>query len=273
MNKILTLLVLATTLFSCSSSDDNVNTDSILQKVVFYRDSPNEKHWNIENGLLTNITLSDGTVVEEFVYDSQNRVINDTKYVNGIVSETNVITYTPNNTIQSINGLPYTFNATTRTYTYSYGSDFTINCVVNADQLAVDFVRMGSNAGEYHMSYFNGDMTSFKKVANNTVDVVKNFDFDARIGANPIYASVLAVARVKSLTDPNFFIDSVTSTNIAGGYDRGTSDPNYYSYGYTSSTTNNPTHNIKDFSIGIEVLDNSMNTVEFYSFAEYIHQF
>ena len=94
MNKLIILFVLATTLLSCSSDDSNTNPDLVLQKVVFYDNSPNEKHWIINNNLLTTITLADGTVVEEFIYDAQNRVIKDTKYTNGVISETNIITYT-----------------------------------------------------------------------------------------------------------------------------------------------------------------------------------
>ncbi len=273
MKKIIFLFVLVTTFFSCSDSDDSIVTSSDLQKVVFYYNTPNERQWNIENDLLTNITLADGTVVEEFVYDSQNRVISDIKYMGGVVSETNTITYNADNTIQSINGLPYTYNSSTRTYTYSYGSGFAISCQVNSDFLVENFVRTGTDAGEYHMVYSSGDMTSFEKINSGSTEIIKNFHFDGLHGANPLHNAVLAVARIKSLTDPSFFIDSVASTRIAGGYDRGTSDPYYYSYGYSSSTTNNPTHNVKDFSIGIEVLDNSMNTVEVYSFADYIYQF
>lgn len=271
MKNIIALFVLATTLLSCSSSDDNATIPTVLQKVVFYRNSPNEKHWNINNDLLTNITLADGTVVEEFVYDTQNRLVTDIKYTNGVATETTTITYNANNIITSINGLPYTFNATTRTYAYSYGSNFTIDCKVNKDFLVVDFIRGGFNASEYHMTYSGADMTSFKKVANGSTELIKNFHFD-QLYTNPLQNAVLAVARVKSLTDPNFFIDSVVSTKIAGGFDKGASDPYYYSHGYSSSTETPPNHSIKDFSIGVEILDSSNNFVDFYSFADYYYE-
>ncbi|MEO5775888.1 MAG: hypothetical protein ABIQ27_03225 [Flavobacterium sp.] len=275
MKKIIFLFALAATLFSCTDNDDTIVNDSDLQKVVFYGGTSNERQWNINNDLLTNITLADGTIVEEFTYDSQNRVILDVKYTSGVISETNTITYNSDNKISSINGLPYTFNAATRTYAYSYGSSFTISCVVNEDMLAVDFIRTGTGAGEYHMMYASGNMTSFEKMTSGSTDIVKNFHFDGTYVANtnPLYNAVLAAARVKSLTDPNFFVDSVASTGIAGGFDRGAADPNYYHYGIAMSTSNTPTHNIKDFSIGTEVLDGSMNLVDFYAFAEYYYQF
>lgn len=271
MKKIIFLFIIATTLFSCSN-DDTSNTPEILQKVVFYNNSLNERQWNISNNLLTNITLADGTIVEEFNYDSQNRLIEDIKYSNGSIIATDVITYNTDNTINTINGLPYTFNAATRTYAYSYGSGFTISCQVNSDFLVENFLRTGTNAGEYHMTYSNDDMISFEKINGGSTEIIKNFHFD-ELYANPLHNAILAVARIKSLTDPSFFIDSVASTKIAGGYDKGISDPFYYSFGYSSSTTTNPTHSVKDFSIGIVVLDNGMNMVEQYSFADYIYQF
>ena len=265
MKKLILLFVIATTLFSCSSNEDNIpNSDLTLQKVVFYRNSVNERHWNITNDLLTTITLSDGTVVEEFTYDDLNRVIKDTKYANGVVSEINTIIYNTDSTIASIDGLPYTYNASTRTYLYSYGSNFTINCKVNEDMLAVDFVRTGFDPGEYHMTYADGDMTSFKKVTNGSTDLLKNFHFAVGFGDNPIYNAVLAVAKVKSLTDPSFFIDSQASQNMADGFDKGASDTFYYNYGWI------PSHNLDE--IGVEVLDSNNNPIEFYSFADYHYQ-
>lgn len=116
------------------------------------------------------------------------------------------------------------------------------------------------------MTYSNGNMTSFEKVNNNATDLVKNFRFDAMLGENPIYNSVLAVARVKSLTDPSFFFDSQASKDMANGYDKGTTDPFFYNYGTI------PDVESKHLQVGIEVLDSNNNFVEFYSFADYYYQ-
>ena len=267
------LFIVAISLISCSS-DSTVAPTQTLQKVIFYSGSANQRQWNISNDLLRNITLADGTIVEEFIYDSQNRLASDIKYTGGLVSETTTITYNADNTIQSINGLPYTYNSSTRTYTYTYGSSFAISCQVNSDFLVENFVRTGTNAGEYQMTYANGNMLSFEKINNGSTNLVKNFHFDdVSYGVNPLYNAVLAVARVKSLTDPNFLIDGVASTRVAAGFDKGSADPNYYHYGLASSTTTNPTHNIKDFSIGVEVLGSSNNSIDFYAFAEYYYPF
>ncbi len=276
MKKSFFLLLMAFGLFSCSNDNSNQTNTSLdlLQKVVFYRDSPNQRNWNISNGLLSNITLANGTIIEEFIYDNQNRLVSDIHYTGGLVSETTTITYNADNTIESINGLPYEYNATTSTYTYTYSSNFTISCQVNSDFLAENFVRTGSDAGEYHMTYSNGNMTSFAKINSSSANTIKNFHFDdVSYGVNPLYNAVLAVARVKSLTDPNFLIDGVASNSVAAGFDNGPTDPNYYHYGLASDTSTNPTHNRKDFSIGVEVLDSSNNAIAFYAFADYIYQF
>jgi hypothetical protein len=261
MKNIILLFIISTTLFSCSSSDENA--PEVIQKVVFYSNSANERQWHIDNGLLTNITLADGTVVEEFVYDNLNRVVQDIKYTNGAVTETNSITYNDNSIITAINGLPYTFNAASHTYAYSYGSNFTINCQVNSDQLAINFVRTGTNPGVYHMTYDNGNMTSFEKTSSG-IESLKNFHFDAGFGSNPIYDAILAVAKVKSLTDPNFFIDCQVSKNMANGFDGGSSVPYYFNYGIVPDT--------KLRQIGIEVLDSNNNPIDFYSFADYYYR-
>lgn len=266
MKNIFFLLTIAITFLSCSNDTDSSSTLKKIEKVVFYKNSTNEKHWNINNNLLTTITLADGTIVEEFVYDNKNRVVRDVKYTNGLVSETDIITYNVDDNIKTINGLPYTFNAATQTYNYNYGSGFTISCQVNSDKLALNFIRTGSNAGQYHMTYANGNMTSFEKVNNNSTDLVKNFRFDAMLGANPIYNAVLAVARVKSLTDPSFFIDCQASKDMANGYDKGTTDSYFYNYGAITDVEG------KHLQVGIEVLDSNNNFVEFYSFADYYYQ-
>lgn len=266
MKNIFFLLTIAISLLSCSNDSDSTSTSKKILKVVFYKNSSNERHWIIDNNLLKSITLSDGTVVEEFIYDSQSRLIRDVKYNNGLVIETDVITYNADNTIKTINGLPYTFNIATQTYEYTYGSSFTIIAQVNSDKLVVNYTRTGSNPKNYQLIYANGNMISFEKANNNATELTKNFRFDSMLGENPIYNAVLAVARVKSLTDPNFFIDNPISKNIPNGFDKGVADPNYYNYGAM------PDAEGKLLQIGVEVLDNNNNFIEFYSFADYYFQ-
>jgi hypothetical protein len=261
------LLLAVFGLVSCSRDESSATTtgSNKLQKVVFYHNSPNERQWVIENNFLTKIVMADETLAEEFIYDNQHRVIADKKYTNGILSSTDVITYNSDNTIRSINDLPYFYDAATHTYTYTYGSDFTINCEVNSDQLVLSYTREGSNAGQYQMTYANGNMTSYAQESNGAAAVVKNFHFDAGFGTNPAYAAVLAVARVKSLTDPSFFIDGQASATLANGFDKGTMEPFHYNYGAT------PDIEGKLFQIGVEVLDSNNNNVGFYSFADYYY--
>ena len=266
MKKLFILMLLAATLFSCSSDDNTVSPPKVLQKIVFYRDSPNERQWNFSNGLLVNITYANGSVAEEFTYDAQKRLTKDAKYGNGVQTEVDIITYNADNTIKSVNFLPYNFNPTTNTYAYSYGSNFTIECKVNEDMLAVDFLRTGVNPGEYHMTYANGNMTSFEKRTGGATDILKNFHFSGTRNDETIYSAILAVARVKSLTDPSFFIDCQVSKERPDSFDKGPADSNHYNYGSIINTDGTL------LEIGIEVLDSNNNLLNFYSFADYYYQ-
>ena len=146
-------------LLSCGF-DDNSSTSKVLQRIVFYRDSPNARQWNFSNNLLTSITLPDGSLAEEFIYDNQKRVIRDVKYTDGNIAETNNILYNPNGTIKSINGLEYDFD--TATQTYSHSGTFSMSCQVNPDFLAINYTRTGTDTKDYHMPYANGNMISFE---------------------------------------------------------------------------------------------------------------
>lgn len=266
MKKIFSIILIAVTLFSCSSDNDNdtVATPKKLRKIVFYRDSADERQWNISNGLLTSISNADGSLAEEFVYDTNKRVVADKIYTDGVITETTTITYDTDGIVQSINGLHYNYDTATSTYIYSYGSNFTINCKVNEDRLAVDFVRAGFKPSEYHMTFADGNMTSFRKVNNGGTDVLKNFHFNAGVpGRNDVYKAVLAVARVKSLTDPNFFVDCQASKKSPDSFDKGASDPYSYNYGQI------PNMDGTLLQVGIEVLDNNNNPVSWYPFADY----
>ena len=263
MQKIIILFVVATTLFSCSSDDNNANAGSVIEKVTFYRNSLNERQWHIENGLLTNITLSDGTIAEEFTYDSQNRVVKDVKYANGSVTESSIVAYNSNNTIKSINGSDYTFSNETSTYSHLDAGAFSIACQVNTQMLAINYTRTGTNAVEYHMTYTNGNMTSFQKSNSSTADIVKNFQFQGSAVVNPLYNAIISVLKLKSVTDPNFFIDGQSSKSIATGFDV-VNSAYYFNYGFLSED------NL--LQIGIEVLDSNNNAVDFYSFADYYYR-
>ncbi|WP_333599468.1 hypothetical protein [Flavobacterium sp.] len=264
MKKLFFLFAVSTILFSCSNDNSNTAATDSIKKVIFYRNSPDARQWNFSNDLLTSITLLDGTLVEAFTYDIQKRLVKDVKYTNGVATETNDIVYNTNNTIKSINGLEYTYEAATQTYAYSYSGTFSMTCQVNSDQLALNYSRTGTDAKEYHFAYTNGNMTSFEKVTNGTTEVLKNFHFESTLYGNPIASAVLPVARVKSLLDPDFFIDGQASKSIPVGFDRGASDPYYYNYGMVIGEN-------KYFSVGIEVLDNN-NDVDFIQFAEYYYQ-
>lgn len=138
MKKFLILFVLVTTLFSCSSDENSsVVNSSLLKRVDFYPNKPNESRWNFNNsGLLDNITKPDGTLVEKFIYDSNNNVIKDTKYNNGSIVADYVVTYDSANIITSINGVSYDYVYSATGFRYSYtNATENFSCEINNDML------------------------------------------------------------------------------------------------------------------------------------------
>ena len=125
MKKIFTLFVLTTTLFSCSSDDSSSTVNpNLLQRVDFYPGTTSEKRWNFNaEGLLTSITNSDNEILELFVYDTNNNVIQNTKYSSGSPTENYLITYDSNNKITNINGKNYNYSGSENRYYYTIGNE------------------------------------------------------------------------------------------------------------------------------------------------------
>jgi predicted RND superfamily exporter protein len=266
MKHFLLLLLSAFTLLSCSNDESSSTT--FLQKATFYRNSPNERQWNFNTqGQLVNITLSDGTVVEEFTYNAQKNLILDVKYTNGVVTESYAVTYNANDIITSINNINCYYNSVSKTYSYNNGTT-TINCSVTNDGLVAGYYKVSNTTAIAESSYqiiynTDGNMTSFEKALSGVTTVAKNFYFGNETNDNPIDEAILAVSRVKSIIDPDFFIDSLSSKSIATGFDYGVSNPYHYNYGFTDSENYH--------QIGVEVLNNQ-DLVEFFLFAEYYYK-
>lgn len=237
MKKYHLLLFLVFTLFSCSNNEESISSSSILlQKVVFYRNAPNENHWNFNNnGLLDNISKPDGTLIEKFIYDANNNVIQDDKYDNGILNMTYNIIYNSNNIITKINNVDYNYNASENKYYYTNGTQI-FNCQLNNDKLVTNYSLIDNNPSgtvedTYQMVYVNDNMTSFQKTTNSVITTLKGFSYGNTI-ENPIRSGSLAVLKLKSLIEPDFFSNGVSSKLPIETSDFGSSNPITYNYGW-----------------------------------------
>jgi hypothetical protein len=219
MKKYHLILLLTFSLFSCNNDEEltTTNNSALLQKVVFYRNSSKENHWNFNNnGLLDNISQPNGTLIEKFKYDANNNVIEDIKYTNGVAVVTYNIIYNSNNIITKINNITYDYDVTTNKYYYSNGNQSFI-CLLNNDKLATNYTLIenstsGTNEVNYEMVYVNGNMNSFKKIENTVITNFKEFGYGAStVGGNPLLNATLPVLKVKSLIEPDFLGNAISS--------------------------------------------------------------
>ena len=196
---------------SCSNDSSRVAVNpNLLQRVAFHPGTTFERRWNFNSeGLLTNITNSAGELVELFVYDSNNNVIQDVKYDSGSPTENYLITYDSSNKITTINGKHYNYSASDNRYYYTAGNE-SFSCELNTDGLAThysdffDFPGEGDDIQtEFTFQYESGNLLSMSGFGSSMSDVIINFTYGNSV--NPLKNATLPVFRIKSLIDPNFF--------------------------------------------------------------------
>lgn len=237
MQKIIALCVLTITLFSCSSEENSsVSNPNLLQRVDFYPGTTFEQRWNFNSeGLLTSITNADNELIELFVYDSNNNVIQDIKYNSGSPTENYIISYNSSNRIVSINGKQYNYNVSQNRYYYTIGNE-SYSCSLNADGIAThysdffDFPDEGDDIlTEFSFTYENDNMLSMSGFGNNMSEVEVNFNYGTVI--NPLKIATLQVLRIKSILEPNFFNTGISSNNIKEYQSYAVGDPETHSFG------------------------------------------
>lgn len=237
MKKIIFVFVIATTLFSCSSDDNSSSTNTnLLQRVDFYPGTSFESRWNFNSdGLLTTITDANGNLVEKFVYDTNNNVIQDIKYSSGSPTENYLITYNSNNKITNINNRSYNYSVSENRYFYTDGNE-TFSCELNTEGLAThysdffDFPDEGDDiVTDYFFIYENSNLITMTGNGSSLSDIEVHFNYGTVV--NPLKNATLSILKVKSLIDPNIFYDGFFSNNVKVAQSYSTLDPETYSFG------------------------------------------
>ncbi|QBZ96693.1 hypothetical protein [Flavobacterium sangjuense] len=271
MKKYVFLFVLAITLFSCSSDDTSsilVNPE-LLQRVDFYPNTANETRWNFnDSGILDHITKADGTLIEKFIYDSNNNVIRDTKYNNGSIVADYVVTYNSSNIITTINGQAYNYIYSAAGFRYFYSNATeNFNCEINNDLLLTEYTYSNSVSPEkkYEAVYTNSNMISFQRTTNGSVDLVRNYSFLNVINGNPLRNACLGVLKLKSLTDPEFFKDGIFSRSVLSSLSFESGNSAHYNFGLLINSHNYLSQH------DIEVYDGD-TFVEYINYSKYYYQ-
>ncbi len=244
MKKIIFLFVLATTVLSCSSDDSSSNTNSnLLQRVDFYPGTSFEKRWLFNSdGLLTDITKADGTPLEKFTYDTDNNVVQYTKYENGSATENYLISYDSSNKITDINGKHYNYSASENRYYYTIGNE-SFSCDLNTDGIATHYLDFFDypNEGddiltEFSFQYENGNLLSMSGLENTLSDVEVNFNYSNVI--NPLKFATLPVLKIKSILEPIFFNSGISSNHTKEYESYALGDPESHSFGILINPSN-----------------------------------
>lgn len=270
MKKVIFLFALTAILFSCNSDDNSaIGNPNLLKRVDFYPNKPNEVRWNFNiSGLLDNITKPDGTLVEKFVYDSNNNVIKDTKYNNGSIVADYVVTYNSANIITSINGVAYDYVYSAAGFRYSFTTATeNFSCEINNDMLLTNYrYNISGVEKKYDAIYSNNNMTSFQRTNNATVDLVRNYSFGPDAGnGNPLRTACLGVMKLKSLTEPEFFMDGIFSKSVVLSSNFGAGNSIRYNYGLLTNSHNHLSQH------DIEVFDGD-TFVEYINYSKYYYQ-
>ena len=256
-----------------SSNSSQINPN-LLQRVDFFSGTSFEKRWCFNsNGFLKEIKDANGVLLEKFVYNSNNQVIQNLIYENGIVSQTYNISYSSDNIVSQINGVNYNYNSTENNYFDSDGAFYSYNCTLNSEFLMIESSSINNDPDDYfenifYINYIGNNMFSYSNNNSNTgQDVFTFYDFNTSV--NPLKQALLPVFKVKSITNPSFYYDSLSSTNniISQGYFN--IDPEYHTYQYTFNSNNLPIVQTRN-DYYLDIFENSLESKHYYYQGELI---
>ena len=272
MKKYYFLLLSAFILFSCSddATEQNTTDPTLLQRIDFYPGTVNERRWFFNaDGILNEITKADGTVVQNFSYDTSNRLTNSTLFSSNGTSQNYTFTYDNNGFVSSVNGQIVNYDSAQAAY---YTGDLTQSyrlTQINSDKLLV----YGKTA--YHDFDENGD--SFEIVWD---EIMVGYDTNSNLTgyflndschsstydnfSNPLRNATLAICRAFSFIENSQWVDGLyNSVNNPLSQNYCSEDPESETYSYTFNANNLPvTQTRNDYYFG--VFENTFTSAKYY---------
>ncbi|WP_264519615.1 hypothetical protein [Flavobacterium sp. N1994] len=247
MKKFYFLLIAICALSSCTSdSSSNTSTNpNLLQRIDFYPGLASERHWLFNtHGLLTQITKADGTVVQNFVYDTSNRLTSSTLFNTSGINETHTFTYDNNDFVISVDGETVHYDAGVDAYYTGILNDRYRLTKINGDKLIVEGRTViietditGTNEtrwAEMIVNYSNNNIMSY-----SPGDSCNSFTYDDK--TNPIRNATLAICKAFSFVSGSRWIDGLyNSANNVLTHNYCSEDPESSVYHYTYNANNLP---------------------------------
>lgn len=256
-------------LTSCSQDDSREENPIISDKLVRVDFRPGlngERRWHFNSeGLLTSITKADGTIVESFLYDANDNLVQNTKLQDNGTYQTYNITYAGGLVFQ-INAQDYNYSYLEHKYFYTSGFE-SFECTVDENDIIENSRSVyDDNVDVYETNYninFNDDGNLISHFFHGTLIGDYEHSFTYNLRTNPIRSGVLSILRAKSLYDPYFFTDGHSSANLMMTMNYATDDFESNTYTYDYNTNNLPvTQTQSHFNGG--VLQNTYVTAKYY---------
>ncbi len=272
MKKFYILLISIFALTSSCTSDSESTTQpdpNLLQRVDFNPNTINEKRWLFDaDGLLIEITKANGNVIQNFNYDSRNRLISSTIYNDSGSNETHTFTYSNTDFVTSVDGVTLNYDATLGAY---YTGDLNQSYVltkINNDRLLVysktafmDEIDLGvfeeiigneltvEFTNSNILGYFPNEQCNFLSYDNKT---------------NPLKNATLAICRAFSFVpESRWVFDYCVSANNVMTHRYCLEDPESYVYHYIYNSNNLPQTQTSD-SYYLGVYENTVTSINYY---------
>jgi hypothetical protein len=268
MKTIFSLLMMALSLFSCSSEDNSAILNSnLLQRVDFYPNSPNEKRWLFNSdGLLYQITKADGTIVQDFTYNSNNLLISSTEY-NNSGNITHAFTYNNNGFVTSVDGETVNYDAGINAFYTGVLNDYYRLSKINSDKLLVegktvfiDIDETGTNQvllDEMSVSYSDNNILSYFPGESCVY-----YTYDSY--SNPLRNATLSICRAYSFIVNSRWIDGqFNSINNPISQNYCSEDPESEVYHYNYNVSNLPIEQTHDYYY-LGTLENTIVSAKYY---------
>lgn len=272
MKKFYLILISICSLTSCSDTDDASPAEpnpNLLQRVDFYPGTVNELRWLFnEDGLLEKITKADGTIVQDFTYDGNNRLVSSTLFNNGGANTTYAFTYDSNGFVTAVNNQNLQYDSTSGNYYFGDLNTAFTEFKINSDKLLtysktanIEEVEVGqfeetvwydvniSYTNNNILGYFPGESCNYLTYDNKT---------------NPLKNATLAICRAFGfVSESRWPFDYSISANNVLTHKYCLEDPESEVYHYTYNSNNLPEEQTHD-SYYLGVYESTMVSAKYY---------
>lgn len=269
MKKFYFLISFVVISISCSSDSSSVTTNAnLLQRVDFYPGISSERRWLFNSdGLLIQITKPDGTIVQDFTYDSHNRLTNSIIFPDTGTPETHTFTYDSSDFVTTVDGVTINYDSSLDAYyTGILDVNYRLTRINNEKLLlegrtvVVDNDGTGINEtrwNEMSVYYLNHNVMSF-----SPGDSCNTLTYDDK--PNPLRNATLAICKAFSFVAGSRWIDGqYNSANNVLSHDYCSEDPESSIYHYTYNPNNLPEVQAHD-SYYNGVYENTLTSINYY---------